>query len=252
MIHVLFSSSAAGTLRQVLRSRDRDEWVVDLTENLDWGLINSSDPQQRVDWLDSNVPSVFEGGWDGIVEQVDDFAYLVDQDDDRTIWIEPRSASEISGLHWYLDRFGASDAHMLIAPEFEWFRSLGTRDFEAMVELLDHCPRVPWDQARFPKRLWATLEAENSVLRVIINGVLQSVPNDYFDRYILERCSSAWTEWMRVVGNSMVDIDDAGHRVSDLFLRWRVGELIKSGIVVVDGKLPLYGEQAKALIKLAD
>lgn len=251
MIHILFCSSAAGTLRQALRARHRRERVVDLTEHLDWGFIGSGDFQERADWFDRNVPSSFKGGWAWIVEHVSEFTRQVGKSADRTIWCQPDSARELSGLHWYLERFGGSNAQMLIAPPFESISGLGVRGLESMGDLLDNCPRVRWDDKRFPEGLWNNLVADNSFLRIVNNGVLQSVPSNYFDHHLLGCCPTVWTEWIRVVGNAMTDLQDAGHCVDDLFLQWRLAELIRCDAVASKGKLPRYGEQSRTLVRLA-
>jgi len=251
MIHVLFCSSAAGILRQVLHSRRRRERVVDLTEHLDWGPIGSGDFQERAGWLDQNVPSTFSGGWDWIIEHIGEFARLVEEDAERTIWIEPHSAHELSGRYWYLERFGGSDAQMIIAPCIRSLNGIGVHGLSSMADFLDNYPRSRWDSDRFPENSWTTLATNNSLLRVVKDGSLQSPPGHYFDHYLLGRCSSAWTEWLRAIGNAMIDIQNTGHCVDDLFLRWRLGELIQRGAVVSDVPLPRYGEQSRALIKLA-
>jgi hypothetical protein len=251
MIHILFCPSAAGTLRQVLRARNRRERVVDLTEWLDWGPIDFRDFKQRCAWFDQNVPSAFAGGWEWMNQQIGEFKAGVEGDYDRTIWIEPLSANELAGLYWYLENFGGSDAQLLVAPRFKSMCGLGVRGIESMADLLDNFPREYWDPARFPDNSWTTLAAEHAHLRVVENGLLQSVPSDYFDHYLLRGCSSTWTEWMRVVGNTMININDAGHRVDDLFLQWRLGNLIQSDAVETDGHLPRYGEQSKMLVRVA-
>lgn len=251
MIHVLFSSSAAGSLRQVLGTRGCFKTVLDLTESLDWGPIESGDFEERADWFDQNVPSSFAGGWGWIVEHVVEFQKMVAEDPERLIWIEPTSAQELSGLHWYLERFGGSNAQMLVAPRYESISGLGVRGLDSMAELLDSHPRVPWEPDQFPADRWSALRAENSLLRIVKDGVLQSAPSDYLDQFLLRRCSNNWTEWMRVVGNAMIDAGDAGHGIDDLFLQWRLRDLVRRGVIAANGDLPLYGERAVTVVKLA-
>jgi hypothetical protein len=98
MIHVLFSSSAAGTLRVLLRARGVKHRVVDLTETLDWGPISTGSFEDRETWLDRHAPSAI-GGWDWIADHVDEFRERVAADTERLIWIAPRSATEQSGLY---------------------------------------------------------------------------------------------------------------------------------------------------------
>lgn len=249
MIHVLFCSSAAGSLRHVLGTRSNYKRVIDLTELLNWGPIGSSRFEERESWFDRNVPSL-PGGWDWLAEHVADFELRIERDAERLIWIEPTSAPELSGLHWYLDQFGAAGSQLLVAPQYKSMIGLGVRGTESMADLLDNFPRESWDEVRFPAKRWSELRQENSLLRIVKDEILQSAPSDYFDEFLLRRCSSNWTEWMRVVGNAMIDIGDAGHRIDDLFLQWRLRDLILRGVVAVKGDLPLYGERAIALVRL--
>jgi hypothetical protein len=250
MIHVLFSSSAAGVLRQVLGTRGCPKSVIDLTESLDWGPIESGDFEERADWLDRNVPSSFAGGWDWIVEQVVKFEQTIAEDPDRLIWVEPTSAQELSGLYWYLERFGGSNAQMIVAPKYKSASGLGVRGLDSMAELLDSWPRAPWEPERFPANHWSALRAEGSLLRIVKEGVLQSASSDYFDHFLLAWCSSEWTTWMRVIGHAMIDIDDAGHSTDDLFLRWRLRELLRRGAIMSNQDLPLWGEHSQTLVRL--
>lgn len=251
MIHVLFCSSAAGSLRQVLRTCGRRQRVVDLTEHLDWGPINSRDFEERAGWFDRNVPCKFAGGWDWISEHVAEFGKLVADDPDRLIWIEPHAAHELSGLYWYLDRFGSAGAQMLIAPQYKSIIGLGVHGTESIADLLDNCPREPLDENRFPAERWNELRQDNSLLRIVKDEILQSAPSDYFDEFLLRRCSSNWTDWVRVVGNAMIDVGDAGHRIDDLFLQWRLRDLIRRGAAAANGDLPQYGERAVTQVRLA-
>lgn len=114
MIHVLFSSSAAGTLRQLLHSRGIGERVVDLSDDLDWGPVAFDDFEAREAWFNRNIPWK-DGSWDWIADAPHNFQYKVERDPERLIWIAPRSASEQCGLHWYLDHFGGHDGSMIVA-----------------------------------------------------------------------------------------------------------------------------------------
>jgi hypothetical protein len=114
VIHVLFSSSAAGTLRQVLAERGQRERIVDISDDLDWGPIASANFADREKWFDHHIPNDF-GGWDWFSESMDRFNDNVSADPDRLIWIAPHSASEQSGLYWYLENFGGADCEMIIA-----------------------------------------------------------------------------------------------------------------------------------------
>ena len=114
MIHILFSSSAAGTLRQLLNARGLREKVVDLSEELDFGPISPDNFAEREEWFNRYVPTDF-GKHDWISDSVRRFEERVFQDSDRLIWIAPASAAEQAGLFWYLARFSGSGIRMVIA-----------------------------------------------------------------------------------------------------------------------------------------
>jgi hypothetical protein len=259
MIHILFSSSAAGTLRRVLHARGRRERVVDLTEFLDWGPIATSNFEDRVSWLDRRVPSNL-GGWKWIIEGVAEFRERAAADSDRLIWIAPRSAHEQSGLHWYLDQFGGTGSEMIVADyalQDAWRGEpplgLGELGERQIAELLDKCARLPSDLSRFPAARWRSLIADDALLRIVDDGLLRSAPENYFDRFLLERCSAGWAKWQRVVGNAMVDIMDTGHSADDLLLFWRLCELIQRREIACNGELPRYvdGSRDTVMVRLA-
>jgi len=248
MIHILFDSSAAGTLRQVLFDRGVRQKVVDLTDTLDLGPISSGNFEDREAWFEHHIPGSI-GDWDWIAEHVAEFRRKLAADADQLIWITPRSAADQSGLYWFLAQFGAADARMIVAdyPLHDAWRgeppdSLGQLQPEAIGELLDGCPRVALANARFPVDRWKTLMAEDVLVRVVEDGVLNSAPDDYFDRFLLSRCSNEWTKWSRVIGDAIVEAWDFGHNPCEALMHWRLRELVGREEVACDGELPLYYE----------
>ena len=113
MLHVVFNSSGAGSLREALWAQGLRQRVVDLTDNLDWGPIATNSFDDRQAWLDSNIP-LQEMGWDWIANGAREFEAKVRSDPDRLIWIAPQSASELSALYWYLDLIGGDGARMIV------------------------------------------------------------------------------------------------------------------------------------------
>ena len=67
----------------------------------------------------------------------------------------------------------------------------------------------------------------------------------------LERYCGEWATWSRVVVHAMIDIEDAGHGIDDLFLRWRLRDLLRRGIITSNQALPLWDEHSNTMITLA-
>jgi Protein of unknown function/Domain of unknown function (DUF1835) len=256
MIHVMFSASAAGTLRQLLGDRAIRQRVIDLHSDLDFGPIGSGETQERTDWFNRTIPNDF-GGWTWFDEALHRFNKVA-ADPDRLVWIAPKSAAEQCGFYWYLSRFGGSGSRMIIADfglqhswEGEVPRSLGSLGVEPMGELLDECSRVDWDPARFPQDRWPALMAENALLRVVIDGQVQSVAEDLFDHFLLAACPPSWTKHYRVIGEAMGHhIWKAGHNVGDHFLHWRLRELVAQGMIATESDLPNWGTGSAAAIRI--
>lgn len=227
--------------------------MVDLTDDLGLGPISVDGMDERESWMDRNAPLGFPNvdlgdlpaKWDWLASDETRFRNAIASDTERLIWIAPRSATEQSGLYWYLDRFGGEGAHMIVADqvlrdawEGEITPRLGSLNEQQVAELLDEYPRVPRDEARFPANRWEQLVAENALIRVVNNGVLESAPDDFFDQFVLAQCSREWADCRRVIGNSMVSIWDAGHHIGDTLLTWRLRELIRQGKIACEGGLP--------------
>jgi hypothetical protein len=248
MIHILFSSSAAGTLRQLLHSQNSKERVVDLSDSLDWGPIADGNCRDREAWFNRHAPMSF-GKMDWLCESFERFNDGVAADREWLIWIAPRSAAEQSGLHWFLHHFNGERAQMIVADyplskawQGEAPFSLGALDQGNQRELLDECPRVPWDLSRFPRETWSSLMSDDALLRVVIDGQLRSTSDDYFDGSLLACCPPEWTKWLRVIGDAMGALWDIEHSVHSDFLIWRLRHLILEGVVQCDGALPKFGE----------
>ncbi|MEO7691505.1 MAG: DUF3658 domain-containing protein [Sphingomonas sp.] len=250
MIHVVFSSSAAGTLRQALRERAQKARVVELSANLEWGPITDGTFKSREEWFDAQLPPErVERGWDWLSHHAERFSNEIMADADRLVWLSPRSAAEQAGFFWYLQRFGDNETRILIAdyilrvgaPRHEAPLGLGEVNVAAMIELLDEAPRSDWNMERFPKDKWLDLMREDSILRIVDNNILTSVGSDYFDFSLLERCTTEWTRFYYIIGNTMADLSDAGHSVGDDFLFWRMRELSKSGKIECASNFPRWG-----------
>lgn len=214
--------------------------MVDLTEWLDIGWISSGNVADRIGWFENRKP--WKGNWAWAADCVHEFLNAVQADDDRLIWLAPQSAQEQSGFYWYLHQTRVSPKEMIIADyplagawRGEPPRSLGELGQDMMNQLFTNGPRLGWDGSRFPIEKWRALMDDGAVLRVIEDGELRSVRSNHYDDWLLRWCPSGWTKWSRVVGDAMGHADQP---IDDLFLRWRLQELIASGVIECDGQLP--------------
>src|SRR5690606_7070232 len=120
-----------------------------------------------------------------------------------------------------------------------------------MAALFDRWSPVVLDPSRFPSDTWRTLMAEDGLLRVVKHGHLESVPQDFFDDYLVEHCSHRWTDWGRVQGEAMMSMWNARHRTSLYLIDWRLRELVRGVTLECNGSLPSVDDTRKSMVRLA-
>lgn len=253
MIHVTFSSSGAGSLRQALRLRDERKKVIDITDDLSWGPISRGDFSAREAWLNLNLPfgsnSPFDGsGWDWIAGGAQDFQNNLECSDEHLVWVAPQNASELCGLHWYLDRFAGHEASFIVVDHGfpgTWrgqapkgIGELGPDQFQFLLENAD--PKA-WDELRFPQARWKQLCDDSTNLRIVQQSIATSVSEDHFDDVILRQCSDKWQRLYRVVGDGMIALWETHHCIGDSFIVWRLRELESHGKIVANRSITVRG-----------
>lgn len=84
---------------------------------------------------------------------------------------------------------------------------------------------------------WARLRRENTPLRTLVDGSVQSVPADYYDDVILSCVPEEEDCAALTVGRSIIALDKTGNRVSDMLVFARIRALGAAGrlAVVRDG-----------------
>lgn len=244
-LHILFSPSAAGSLKQVLTVRRSGDEVVGLSDCLAMGPIATGNPDERSAWLDERIPQ--HVGWDRIARSTLDFLSTIRSwRGERLTWIAPRSACEQCGLHWYFEQVPeAATAPMIIADgplSGGWSEApplgLGELPAELMADLFDHAPRRQWPGPVTSGETWRRLRGEAGLLRIVEQGALRTVSEDYFDPLLLDRCLRDWEKWSRVVGRAMIDAMEEGHHIGDSFFIWRLRDLVERGRMECRGDLP--------------
>lgn len=228
MIHIIFSASAAGSLRQALPSSGESGRVFDLSSEPHLGPIAPSfslaSSVAREKWLDLKAPLGF-GSWDWLARREQKFVDAIEADQDRTIWVAPNSAEERCGLHCYLERFGADNSKFIVVDygfpgclQGKQPRNLGELGVEQFRYLLENANRQPWDQARFPRERWTELCKDTTNLRIIENDTLINVPENRFDDVILARCKLQWRKGYRVLAEAMVALWEQQHDADDTLI----------------------------------
>jgi Protein of unknown function/Domain of unknown function (DUF1835) len=250
MIHVTFSSSGAGCLRQALSELNQSTPVVDLCDDLSWGAIASGDFAEREAWLNLNLPldqRSFDGeSWSWLVKSAQEFQSQLERHKDHLVWVAPQNIVELCGLHWYLDRWSGHNASFILVEDAlpggnlgqppSGLGQLGPEDFTWLLEKAD---RQLWDEKRFQQARWRQLCQEATNLRTIRNGTATSIAEDHFDALLLALCATDWNKLPRIIAEGMLALWEVGHHVGHTFVCWRLRELAAQGKIVANREITL-------------
>jgi hypothetical protein len=165
--------------------------------------------------------------------------------DDLTVWINRRSAPELTSFMEFLWRlpenvtFGLGDCtdKVAIMPAETGkpyvLTSTGTLNPVQWAELLSSVASA--DKAMFQVDLqnWARLKQENAPLRAFAGGHLMSVPADHHDGDILASIWPSWRRTQRVVSECLAVMPaNAEHtQVSDLWILRRMELMADTGVI---------------------
>jgi hypothetical protein len=159
----------------------------------------------------------------------------------------------------YLDRFHDRPADVVRPDDYLQPHSVygaagatGVLNPDQMADVFENAPRRPVmsDSELFGR--WSELEAEDSLLRTIVDGRLVSAPVDHFDRFIIDSVGSEWKPAARAVGDALSGTFDARLWVHTDFLFSRVANLVKSGALEAQGDVLGWTDEprrASALVR---
>ncbi len=255
ILHVVFGSSAAASLRQAIADSGRNDEVVGQFDALNFGPIDPPDPVLRAKWVREEL------GWDwggesdssGLDFRRDDvFWHRATTHEGRAIaWFSRRCTSEYTGFLefvWRLDgkpyevvditdvlalpRNTPAIPRYAVATGIVSPREFFTDPYFGSVKILDAT------DADLHLSLWGRLRRENAPLRVLENHTLISAPLDYFDDSILSHITPEWRKAARVVGDIIGEFWDTQEiQLGDDFYWSRIQHLAAAGRVEARGDL---------------
>jgi len=248
ILHIVFSPSAAGCLRQALRDAGREDHVICHFDNLALGPINPPDPQTRLHWMEEELHYT---GWEWVFAEEEAFwkAALV-EDVRRVAWISRRSATEYCGFLEWLWRLGDLPCEVI---DFTDMPVAGTRNRAFSLFLLypeEIVDNGVWDRAQplgaaARERYhgyWRQLRAENAPLRVVDAEGLRSAPITFFDQELLSFAKAWWQKPARIIGETMGEwvghpMEQPYFQAGEGLLAARIIALVESGVLEGRGNL---------------
>lgn len=253
MLHVVFTPSGAGSLRQALTSAGRDDRVISFFDDLSFGPINPPASSLRAKWVESELGWT---GWDDIAPETERFWHEALSSDHRKVaWLSRRSAMEYAGFLEWLWRLGDDPCEIIDLTDFKVSRpsrhgpstpavlavSLGILPSNQIRDknLFDQAKTLPAKERREYRALWGQLRVDNAPLRVVDGSTLVSAPISFSDAQLMSYATDDWQKVAMIVGHALAaQSDDCIFQTGDIFLVARVNALVE------DGRLELQGESA--------
>lgn len=240
MIHVVFSSSAASTIKHGIKE---DKKLIYFRDNLSEGPIGLNiDYNLRKSWINNIVFEESDLTEEDICSSYDNFndsVGTIEDNDTVYIWVGNNSL-EHCGLMYFLNKTNTNVNIYVINVSDKTFNEGETNEYtpkavgEISVDKLDiflkDAKKLSKEEINYLIENWINLTKENSTLRIFKDGKVISVNEDFYDHEILnyttEFSNDGFRKSARVIGHIMGISEDL---VSDSYLFWRVKELIKQG-----------------------
>jgi hypothetical protein len=247
-LHIVFSLSAADSLREGLATAARNEDVIGLGDDWSQGSVGSDDLTERLnrveDVLEIDITKEDRAG-------IETFWQLaLDGTRPRIVWLSQWSAMEYCGFLEWLRRNGGA-AYILVDLTDTSLPDPRTPTICYAVQCVSlligkqFAENALWLSAAPPSSgrilywaaLWDGLRTENAPLRVITPSGLISAPIDHFDDQLLKHSTGDWVLDRHIVGQALVDIAFGSFRkrgvfqCGDLVLFARLRVLVKEGML---------------------
>lgn len=273
VLHIVFTSAGATSLRKALKAQGRKDRVICLFDDLSFGPINPPDPQLRKTWVETELgfsgwPDTPEGSfpwaetasgdvtWEDLGATTRKFWDEALSDRSRkTVWMTRRSAMEYAGFLEWLWRIGDTPCSVVDLTECTISRyrqneppappalavSLGRLFPEDIIgnNLFDQTEPLQATERQRHRELWRQLREDNAPFRIISHQGLVSAPITYFDEALLSWGVSNWRKVARIVGEVLSSQrDDNLRQTGDMVLVARINALVNSGMLEFQGIAP--------------
>ncbi|MBE3570179.1 MAG: DUF1835 domain-containing protein [Bacillales bacterium] len=265
MVHILFGDSPAGSLKVVLKDLGvyKEENVISFGEVFSVGPIRQlheeSGKKARFDWIKNN----FSDKYCEFFEYKQKFQRTIHQiksipeGKSIAIWIAENS-HEQTGLRYVLHLLKGKNHEIKVINTTKMYAEHFNRPDSKYVVL--HTGEIPpeklqviyeqskqkaplsqLERERFEQE-WLSLSENGEALRIWRNGRILSVPEDYYDQYIINRAkklhskqkTNDFMKSARLIGEVLGHLEQY---VGDEFLEYRLRRLIEKGVFEMKGSL---------------
>lgn len=240
MIHVVFSNSAAGTIKYGIQEAKK---IIHFNDNLSEGPIGLNlDYNLRNLWFNNTIFKDIDFTEEEISKDYKSFHKNVEEIKDTDtvyIWVGNNSLEQCALMYFLsivninanIHVINVSNVTFNKGETYEFTpKGVGEIEVDKLHMYLGTAKKLSKEDIECHIEIWRNLINENSNLRVFKAGKIISVPEDFYDNEILnyttEFSMDGFRKCARVIGHIMGISEDL---VNDYYLFWRVKELVKQG-----------------------
>jgi len=264
MIHILFGASASGGLKFALREMglDKKEKVISFWDIFSigpvWQLHEENGIQSRFEWMKKCISDEYDEfpdykqNFENTINQINSIPEGVH----TTIWTSD-NAHEQTGLRFVVYLLKEKDIDISLINTTEEYEELFQVKKVKYTPL--HTGEIPPEKLQFIyeqgkgklftdhdkedlEKEWLSLAESQGTLRIWRNGRIQSVSEDYYDEFIINKAKKLhgkrkikeFFKSARLIGEVLGHLDQY---VGDAFLEYRLKKLIEAGVFEVEGSL---------------
>lgn len=264
MIHILFGASVSGSLKFILREMglDKKEKVISFWDMFSigpvWQLHEESGKETRFEWMKKIIADEYDEfpDYKQRFEKAINEINLIPEGVHITIWASD-NAHELTGLRFIVYLLKEKNIDIALINTTEEYEELFQVKKVKYTPL--HTGEIPPEKLQIIyeqghgkfftdhdrvdlEKEWLTLSDNEETLRIWRNGRIQSVPEDYYDEFIIKKAkkllgkqkTNEFMKSARLIGEVLGHLDQY---VGDAFLEYRLKKLIEAGIFEVEGSL---------------
>ncbi|MGG4453117.1 DUF1835 domain-containing protein [Brevibacillus porteri] len=262
--HICFGLSAYGTLRSVFRKQNllQTESIICIEDDFSVGplhqLETATGMNERIEWIHSFFERVEAISPEDLTTVK---AYLLRNlsfpaqipDGSHVILWHGQNASDSIGIRYVVsmlqDKSLSFETIDITAFSVHCDYKVRNIDDNEVSYVLKSAgalpPKLVMDAYQVKKNMpaplvqslileWETWSQSDRTLRIYKQGEVLEVSEDYYDASILEHASKEFQKAARVIGTVMGESDQC---IGDMYLTYRVHELIKQGLLQYQGEL---------------
>ena len=264
MIHIVFGASASGSLKVVLKEMglDKKEKVISFWDIFSigpvWRLHEEIGEEARFKWMKNCISAEYDEypDYKQRFKKAINGISSIPEGVHITIWTSD-SAHEQTGLRFVLYLLKEKNIDITLINTTEAYEELFQVKKVKYTPL--HTGEIPTEKLQIIykqghgkfftdhdredlEKDWLSLSESQETLRIWRNGKIQSVPEDYYDEFIIKRAKKLHSQQKikdfmksaRLIGEVLGHLDQY---VGDEFLEYRLKKLIREGVFESEGSL---------------